>query len=130
MEIKELKTRLREPSVNSSIPSLPKDEKETTSHVGALQKIISDRDKQLADVKTQLQVATKEMEQSTQLIKSLKEQKESNKQKIETLEVTVKELKKQLSSVHERCQNLQTEVSFNEKTIREKDIEVIIITIY
>lgn len=124
MEIKELKSRLREPSVNSSIPSLPKDEKDTVSHVGALGKIVADREKQLADVKTQLQVATKEMDKSTAAIKSLKDERDLNKKKIETIDDTVKELKKQLTSVHERCQNLQAEVAFNQKTISEKDVEV------
>lgn len=124
MEIKHLKSRLREPSVNSSIPSLPNDENDTLAHIGALQKALSDREKQLGDVKIQLQVATKEMEMSTEVIKTLKQENDDGKMKIKEMEATMKELKKQLKIVHERCQILQSDISFNEKTIGEKEAEV------
>lgn len=124
-EIKELKSKLREPSVNSSIPSLPKDDNnDNIPHLAALQKALKDRENHLADVKIQLQLATKEMEKSTEAIKNLKEEKDSNKSKIKEMEGVVKELKKQLKAVHERCQNLQGDVTFNEKTINENQAEV------
>lgn len=123
-EIKELRSKLREPSLNSSIPSLPKDENDATSHISAFQKALSDREKQLADVKTKLQIATKEMEKSTEVIKKLKQEKETNNRKSEEMDDTVKELKKQLKIVHDRCQNLHNEISFNEKIIGDKEMEV------
>lgn len=64
------------------------------------------------------------MEKSTDVIKKLKQEKEINNTKIEEMDDTVKELKKQLKIVHERCQNLQTEISFNEKIIGDNEIEV------
>lgn len=124
MEIKELKSKLTEPSVNSSILSLPKDENDNGSDTDAVKKALSERDKQLLDLKTQLQVATKEMEQSTDVIKKLKQERDDNKRKIEELNTSLKELKKQLNGMHERCQNLQNDISFQETTIREKDAEV------
>lgn len=66
-EIQNLKTRLKEPSLNSSLSSLPKDEPEkehtpALSHLAALQRALNDREAQLMDVQSHLQIATKEME--------------------------------------------------------------------
>lgn len=109
--------------MNSSISSLPKDEPET-SHINALQRLLSEREKQLVDVKTQLQVATKEIEESTEIIRKLKSDKETSQKKIDELESTSKECKNQLKTVYERCKNLQNELTFAEKHASEKTEEV------
>lgn len=76
------------------------------------------------EVQTQLQVATKEMEESTAVIKKLTSDKQQNNKRIGELEEALKELKKKLKAAHERCQNLQEEITYAEKDATAKDEEV------
>ncbi|XP_018571875.1 centrosomal protein of 290 kDa [Anoplophora glabripennis] len=122
-EIQELKSRNHQPSLNSSLSSLPNDEIEK-SQVNALQRSLSEREKQLMEVQIQLQVATKEMEENTEILRNLKEERDKDVNKLKELYQTVKNLKKQLKAVHERCQNLQEEVTYAEKTSASKDAEL------
>lgn len=79
------------------------------------------------EVQIQLQIATKEMEENTEILRTLKEERDRDASRVKELNQTVKNLKKQLKSVHERCQNLQEEVVYVEKTVASKDAEVQIV---
>ncbi|CAH1173755.1 unnamed protein product [Phaedon cochleariae] len=122
-EIQGLKARLKEPSFNSSISSLPKDEPEQC-HMSALQRVLDEREKQLLEVQTQLQIATKDIKEMTDIMKKFKNEKDSDSRTMERLEQNMVEIKKQLSTAHERCQKMQDEVDFAEKISRSKDEEL------
>nr|XP_023020845.1 centrosomal protein of 290 kDa [Leptinotarsa decemlineata] len=122
-EIEHLKTLLKEPSVNSSISSLPKDDAEQ-SHLSALQRALSDRDNQLLEVRTQLQDATKEMKESTELLKKMKMEKENDSRKKSEMEETITEMKTLLNTAHERSQKLQNELAFSEENVKSKENEL------
>ncbi|KAJ8968110.1 hypothetical protein NQ314_002465 [Rhamnusium bicolor] len=125
-EIKELKSSVHQTSVHSSLSSLPNDEMER-SQINALQRILSERENQLIEVQTQLQIATREMEESTEIMKKLKFEREQDANKIKEFNESVKDLKKQVKGAHQRCQNLQEEVAYAEKCAASKEEELKII---
>ncbi|XP_015840436.1 centrosomal protein of 290 kDa isoform X2 [Tribolium castaneum] len=120
-EITDLRSRQMQSSHHSSLSSLPQDNE---PQVALLNKILNEREKQLMEVKTQLHEAVKEMEETTTIIKSLKEEKGDDGRKIADLSESVKELKKQLKTAHKRAQDLQQELSHVEKLIGEKDDDI------
>ncbi|CAH2009812.1 unnamed protein product [Acanthoscelides obtectus] len=122
-EIHNLKSHLRDQSLNSSISSLPKDDPDV-SHLEVLKKILREREDQLLELQSQLRVATKEIQKNTDEMKSIKVEKDRSRSKISELEDSVNELKNQLQIGHERCQKLQDEVAFAEKVAEEKEAEV------
>lgn len=89
-----------------------------------MQRSLSEREKQLTEVQIQLQVATKEMEANTEILQTLQEERDRDANKVKELDQSVRNLRKQLKSVHERCQNLQEELAYAEKTAASKDEEV------
>ncbi|KAG5876194.1 hypothetical protein JTB14_001937 [Gonioctena quinquepunctata] len=122
-EIQHLKSLLKEPSLNSSLSSLPKDDPEQ-SHISALQRALSDREKQLIEVQSQLQVATKEMEESTELLRKITAERGDDSKKIGQLENNIAEMKKLLSAAYERSQNIQDQLVSAEDNFRCKDEEL------
>ncbi|KAJ8934432.1 hypothetical protein NQ318_017133 [Aromia moschata] len=122
-EIQELKSRVHQTSVNSSLSSLPKDDGDA-SHVNALQKILSEREEKLLEVQAQLQLATREMIESTEVLRRLKKERDEDAKKIKELNDNLDESRRQLKAVHGRCRALQEEVSFAEKTASTKDKEL------
>jgi chromosome segregation ATPase len=89
-----------------------------------LNKVLVERERQLLEVKTQLQEAVKEMEEATELIQKMKTDKNDDDRKIVDLLESTRELKKQLNVTHERCQDLQEELTCAEKLIEKKDNDV------
>ncbi|KAJ8982776.1 hypothetical protein NQ317_018189 [Molorchus minor] len=93
-EIRELKSRLPQGSINSSISSLPNDDDLERSQINALQRALSERERTLLEVQSQLQLATKEMEESTEILKRLKLDRDQDVKKIKCLNDNVEEMKK------------------------------------
>ncbi|XP_056644391.1 centrosomal protein of 290 kDa [Diorhabda sublineata] len=122
-EIQGLKHRLKEPSLNSSLSSLPKDDPEP-SQLAALQRALHDREQQLLEMQVQLRTATKEMEESTTLLSRLKKQKELEHERVLELEANGAEMKNQLKTTHDRCQKLHDNLVLAEETIRIKNEEL------
>nr|CAI5868961.1 unnamed protein product [Callosobruchus analis] len=122
-EIQALKSHLRDQSLNSSISSLPKDDPDVP-HLEVLKKLLREREDQLLEVQAQLRIATKEIQKSTEEMKSAKVEKDRYISKINELDERVREMKSQLHVVHERCQKLQEEVVYAEKVAEEKEKEV------
>ncbi|VEN56292.1 unnamed protein product [Callosobruchus maculatus] len=122
-EIQILKSHLRDQSLNSSISSLPKDDPDV-SHLEVVKKVLREREDQLLEVQGQLRIATKEIQKSTEEMRSMKVEKDRYVSKINELEDSVKEMKNQLQVVHERCKKLQDEVVYAEKAAEEKEKEV------
>lgn len=118
-EIKDLKSKDKISS--SSASSSPK---QIQPQMLALQNLLTEREHQLMELQSKLEVAVTEMEESTQLIEDLKKDKENNRKTIDELNTVRRELKKQLKVTHERCQKLQEEVDFAEKIAEEKSSEV------
>ncbi|XP_045460169.1 centrosomal protein of 290 kDa [Harmonia axyridis] len=120
-EIRDLKSRTTEIGRSSSSSSMLKQDQ---PHLAALQKLLSERDSQLMEVQSKLEVAVHEMEASTDVIEELKREKEEKNKTIAELNAMRKELKKQLKVTHERAQKLQEEVDYAEKITEEKSLEL------
>ncbi|KAH0821762.1 hypothetical protein GEV33_001029 [Tenebrio molitor] len=121
-EITDLRARQGQSSYHSSLSSLPQDKEQT--QISTLNKVLVEREKQLLEVKTQLQEAVKEMEEATELIQKMKTDKNDDDRKIVDLLESTRELKKQLNVTHERCQDLQEELTCAEKLIEKKDNDI------
>ncbi|CAG9830349.1 unnamed protein product, partial [Diabrotica balteata] len=122
-EIENLRLRLKEPSLNSSLSSLPKDDPEPSQTI-ILQKSLNDKDQQLRKLKDVVSRFRKEKDDFTDIINKLKAQKKQEQQKLTGLQDNTEELKKQLKTVHERCQKLHDDLVFAEKNARCKDEEL------
>ncbi|XP_050500647.1 centrosomal protein of 290 kDa [Diabrotica virgifera virgifera] len=122
-EIENLKLRLKEPSLNSSLSSLPKDDPEPSQTL-ILQKSLNDKDQQLRKLTDVVSRFKKEKDDFTDIIHKLKAQKKAGQQKLTGVQENVEELKKQLKTVHERCQKLHDDLVFAEKNARCKDEEL------
>uniref|UniRef100_A0A6P7GEN5 Centrosomal protein of 290 kDa n=1 Tax=Diabrotica virgifera virgifera TaxID=50390 RepID=A0A6P7GEN5_DIAVI len=122
-EIENLKLRLKEPSLNSSLSSLPKDDPEPSQTL-ILQKSLNDKDQQLRKLTDVVSKFRKEKDDFTDIIHKLKAQKKEGQQKLTGVQENVEELKKQLKTVHERCQKLHDDLVFAEKNARCKDKEL------
>ncbi|XP_044259542.1 centrosomal protein of 290 kDa-like isoform X2 [Tribolium madens] len=120
-EITDLRSRQMQSSHHSSLSSLPQD---SESQVALLNKILNEREKQLMEVKTQLHEAVKEMEETTAIIKNLKEEKTEDSRKIDELSESLEELKKQLKAAHGRAQDLQDELTHVEKLVEHKEDDI------
>lgn len=123
------KSRLKDISVNSSISSLPRDDPDM-SNIDHLKKIVNQREEQVMNLQNQLQIATKEIEQSTAIMKKMKAEKEIDINKIQEMESNIDEMKKKMDTVHERCQKFQDEIIFAENTAMKKEEEVSISNYY
>ncbi|XP_072379937.1 centrosomal protein of 290 kDa isoform X2 [Diabrotica undecimpunctata] len=121
--IENLKLRLKEPSLNSSLSSLPKDDPEPSQTL-ILQKSLNDKDQQLRKLNDVLSRLRREKDDFTDIINKLKAQKKQEQQKLTGLQDNTEELKKQLKTVHERCQKLHDDLVFAEKNARCKDEEL------
>lgn len=127
-EITDLRSRQMQSSHHSSLSSLPQDNEQ--SQVFLLNKILNEREKQLLELKTQLQDAVKEMEKTTAVIQKLKEEKNKDDRKLLELSESLQEVKKQLKGAHKRTQDLQEDLTHTEKLLENKDNDVRILPFF
>lgn len=83
-----------------------------------------ERESQIEMLQRQLQDATKEMEETTETLKRIALERDTFEKKIGQLSNLNTDLKKQLQTLNDRCQQLQEELTFLERSyqIKSKDV--------
>lgn len=121
-EIRRLKEYHNKLSSSHSTSTLS--EEYDKSEINILTKIINEREEKILELQEQLQTATKDIEENTKTIENLMHIKNSTDTKIKELNLLVKDLKKQNKGTHNRCQEIQNNLKYAEKLIRENEENV------
>ncbi|XP_050302755.1 centrosomal protein of 290 kDa isoform X2 [Anthonomus grandis grandis] len=79
---------------------------------------LSEMEVQLSSLKSEMRTCTKELKESTSIIKNLNMKKQTLEDKIEESKNYETKIKTQLKKAHERCQNMQKEVEYANKITR------------
>lgn len=120
-EIQRLKEHSKLTSSNSTSTISEEYDK---SEINVLTKVINEREEKILELQEQLQIATKDIEENTKVIENLMQIKTSNDSKIKELSLLVKDLKKQLKASHNRSQEIQNNLQYAEKLIKENEDNV------
>lgn len=119
-EINKLTTETKTPpALSSSTNKAPKAE-----YTANLNKILCEREAQIEMLQKQLQGATKEMEETTDILNRISHEKGAFEKRAKQLGVLNADLKEQLKVLNERCQQLQDEIAFLEESYQIKDKDV------
>lgn len=100
------------------------DDFEPKGQIAALNKVIAESDTKILQLQKQLQTATKEMQDTTEVLNKLTNERDLYRTQIIEAKHSLKELKSQLKQNSARCQDQQEQVLFLENLSSKKDQEV------
>lgn len=122
--LKENQPKLNLSPSTSSISSSIQEDYNKSETTNALTKMINERDEKILQLQEELQTATNDIRENTEMIESLVESKKKNEDKIENLALLIKDLKKQLKMAHARSKDLQNKLNLAEKLYVDQDEKV------